>query len=202
MPALLNPYCTVEVLKRELKFPQGDSGRDEDLKDSINKASRWVDNYTQRNYFQHDHSSTPVVLTSFDEVAFGNLLFIKKNGVRLRINTITEIKENGTVLTVGTHYAVRDSEIWRVGGDWVIGESSPNVIEVKGLFGYPQAAVTDVPTGLPEVISLATQLVAAALSGHNRKEVVGLDGQKQSILNNEIPKTVFAMLGRQNPVLV
>jgi len=62
---------------------------------------------------------------------------------------------------------------------------------------------TQVPAGIPGHITLATRLVAAALSGHNRKEVAGMDGQKQSILSNEIPKTVYKLLGnKQTPVVI
>ena len=56
---------------------------------------------------------------------------------------------------------------------------------------------TQVPTGIPGYISLATRLVAAAFSGHNRKEVVALDGGKNSLVSTEIPKTVFQMLGEK-----
>lgn len=59
-----------------------------------------------------------------------------------------------------------------------------------------------VPTDLPPVINLAAKLVAAAISGHNRKEVAGLDGQRLEIHDNKIPKTVFDLLGRRLPVIL
>lgn len=68
----------------------------------------------------------------------------------------------------------------------------------------PTAVTVDtsvVPTGIPGHIVHATRLVAAAFSGQNRKETVGLDGVKTSILTNEIPKTVFQILGRQAPLV-
>jgi hypothetical protein len=61
---------------------------------------------------------------------------------------------------------------------------------------------SSVPTDLPGIINLAAKLVAAAISGHNRKEVAGLDGQRIEIHDNKIPKTVFDLLGRRLPVIL
>jgi hypothetical protein len=47
----------------------------------------------------------------------------------------------------------------------------------------------------------ASRLVAAALSGDNRKEITGIDGTPQSITDRSIPKTVFQILGPRQPVL-
>lgn len=58
-----------------------------------------------------------------------------------------------------------------------------------------------VPTDLPGFINLAAKLVAAAISGHNRKEVPGLDGTRMEIQDNKIPKTVFDLLGRRAVIL-
>lgn len=61
---------------------------------------------------------------------------------------------------------------------------------------------TLIPTDLPPTINLAAKLVAAALSGHNRKEVAGLDGTRVEIHDNRIPPTVFQMLGRRLPIIL
>lgn len=61
---------------------------------------------------------------------------------------------------------------------------------------------TSIPEGIESRITTATRLVAASFSGHNRKEVVGLDGSKKDIADREIPPTVFKLLGRRAPILV
>ncbi|NBP81392.1 hypothetical protein EBU58_11895 [bacterium] len=57
------------------------------------------------------------------------------------------------------------------------------------------------PTGLPAKVNLAAILVAAALSGHNRKESIALDGSKVEVNDRAIPKLVFEMLGKRRPLL-
>ena len=59
-----------------------------------------------------------------------------------------------------------------------------------------------VPLNLPGHINLAAKQVAAALTGHNRKDSVGLDGSKVTLNDRAIPKTVFDMLGKRSPILV
>jgi hypothetical protein len=60
---------------------------------------------------------------------------------------------------------------------------------------------TQIPTGLPDKIRLATQMVAAALTGRNKKEIVDITGAKTTIKTSAIPKTVLDMLGRRSPIL-
>jgi hypothetical protein len=66
----------------------------------------------------------------------------------------------------------------------------------------PVVNTSVVPQGLPGHIVKATRLVAAAFSGHNRKQVAGMDGTAQEISSNTIPKTVFDMLGKRSPVFL
>ena len=70
----------------------------------------------------------------------------------------------------------------------------------------PNTTAPIVPFSIPQntdpIITTATRLVAASFSGHNRKETVGLDGQKTDIADRSIPKTVYDLLGRKMPLLV
>lgn len=72
----------------------------------------------------------------------------------------------------------------------------------KGVLLATTIDATKVPTGVPETIKTATLLVAAALSGFNRKEVVGLDGTKTEVISTEIPKTVDRLLGKRAKVIL
>ncbi len=60
---------------------------------------------------------------------------------------------------------------------------------------------SEVPTGLPAHINKAAILTAAALSGHNQKEIIGLDGERDHVITKSIPKTVYDLLGRRAVLL-
>ena len=89
-----------------------------------------------------------------------------------------------------------------MGGNWDV--SAPDRrLSIKGTFGYSQSGdTTAVPTGLPSIINLATILVAAAISGHNRKELQAFDGSKITVNDREIPQEVFKMLGNRHKILI
>lgn len=195
---LVNPYCTLEALKWELKFPQADTSKDDELKAAINDASRWIDNRTGRDFFFHDHTTVPLVLDEYDAI-FEGALFLPYRPVI----TITSLSAGAALLTSGTDYrwVAGGDRVYRLGASWLPARVG-NLITVYGTFGYPQATTADVPTGLPGYITHAARLVAAAFSGHNRKEIVGLDGNKMEVFTKEIPKLVLDALGAKVPVII
>jgi hypothetical protein len=70
-------------------------------------------------------------------------------------------------------------------------------VTLKGTFGYALAAEDDTtqsPTNIPATVKRATTLIAAALSGLNRKEVVGLDGDKIGLMDSRIPKEAWDLI--------
>jgi hypothetical protein len=299
MSVLLNPYCSLDELKHELKFTLSDTARDDELKEAINNASRWIDQYMGRDFFYHNHLLSPLELDSFDAV-YENEVFVPFRPIL----SISEVSLAGTVLVSGTDYvakgvlATRADRLILLSGPWNL--SRPDrLLSIKGEFGYRQisTSVTEagdtgdqvatwslqnlgmnvmywgltplggvsvqidiwsdaahtnriatgtgdspgtialtqdnssgvsgsvvvsgtaedldpantltpivdtavVPQGMPQHISHATRVVAAAFSGHNRKEVAGLDGQKTELLDNRIPKTVYDILGKKLPVMI
>jgi hypothetical protein len=199
--ALLNPYCTLAELCHELKKPVADATGDmlDQLHEAINNASRWVDDYTGRDYYLHDHSSTVLTIDEFDDIIFGNRLFLPYAPVI----TLSEVKLGTEVLVLDVDYANKSDELVCLYGEW--GVVSPDTkVTLKGTFGYAQTGGDHslVPTGLPGRIVLATRLVAASLSGHNRKEVVALDGTRTDMVDREISKTVYKLLGRRAPLML
>jgi hypothetical protein len=68
--------------------------------------------------------------------------------------------------------------------------------------GDPTIDTAEVPEGLPGNVTQAARVVAAVFSGHHTKEISGLDGIKQTVKAQEIPKDVFLMLGRRAPIQV
>jgi hypothetical protein len=303
----VNPYLSLDELVGELKLKpedvQGDAVLTDELRRAIDRASRWVDDYTQRDYFYHDHTVTPLLFDEFNGRFYGNDLYLPHSPV-IRL---TEVVLAGEALTVDVDYVIGLNEkagrLFSRRGIW-----SPTVdarLSIKGEFGYPQPAVqtvteagdtanqlsawalsgmagrtlywqladvgaglarvrlaleaamtnivaqgtlaiaapgtltlaavnnsgvsgtvvlaytaddTDgantltpiasavdssaVPTNLPSRISTSARLVAAAFSGKNRTEIAGLDGQKQSVIDTEIPKTVYQLLGKRLPILI
>jgi len=306
MPVILeNPYCSLEAVKRVLKFDEDDTTRDDALKASINDASRWLDRFLGRDFFFHDHSVAflefdddsdqsegklwlpyvPVIQIS--EVYLGESLLLEEvdfsivrriDGSAYLLNhdgAWTLSRPDNTVKVYGT-FGYAQTSYWTVteAGDaanqlsnwtlnnltstdvlyWRLIEASPTEATVEiyleeahtnlvasgtglkastitltqenasGISGsvvvnytadddettntltpiQPATDTTQIPTGIPGYISFCAAQIAAVFSGHDRKEVVGLDGVKTSIVNNAIPKTVFDALGskKANSVLV
>lgn len=220
---LINPYCSVADVQAELKNHNTAFGSDvasDVITLAINRASRWVDDYKARDYFLHDHSSTVLTITLWDAITMENRLYLPFPN----IITLTEVVEGGITLTLNTDFIYEYDRkrreviaLIRLGGSlvsfltsenmspdprWMIGEPPSGVVTLKGKFGYDQATSAAVPTGIPQEIQWATIQVAAAFTGHNRKEVVGVDGTKESIIDRSIPKTVYDLLGRKGPILV
>jgi hypothetical protein len=310
----VNPYVSLAEVREELKMKTTDvvagSSMEDDLLRAIDNASRWVDDYTRRDFFFHDFRTDPMVFDQFDDAVYERIVFPRYTPIL----SITEIMANDLLLVDGTDYVVKNADpelqtILSLKGNWfhVATNWWPTAdrmtLSIKGTFGYEQVSsipVTEagddsaqlqnwtlqglgsdpiywqldsvgggnvrvrlfsdagfanlvasgtglatstitlaqqnasgisgtveviyasddtdaaniltplspiidhsqIPAGIPGKIKTATRLVAAALSGRNRKEWIGLDGQKQDIIESEIPKTVFQMLGRRAPVLL
>jgi hypothetical protein len=187
--ALLNPYCTVAQVQEELRNTNDNlTGT---IEDAINQASRFIDEYKGRDYLWHDHSSDALVIDRFDGNIIGEWLFLPHRPVV----TVTEISVAGEVWTKDEDYRVKDYRIACLSGEWPLANPPDGLIEIKGTFGYQQASTADVPTGLPGTINKAAVLIAAALTGHNQKDIIGLDGSKESVIDKLIPRTAFQLLG-------
>lgn len=191
---LVNPYCTLAQLKECLKRGSSDTDNEDALNKSIYDASRWIDQYTGRDYFYHDHSSTGLTFDDTADVDGAKLYFPYSPVI-----SITEVVVAGVTLVSGTDYRLIQppnavSYLRHLGTGWTLYQPDGLAV-IKGTFGYFQASSSAVPTGIPGHISWATMEVAAAFSGQHRKEVAGLDGMKTSVLTNTIPKSVFDILG-------
>lgn len=303
----INPYISLTELREELKFKASDvvsgSALEDELLRVIDRASRWVDEHTGRDFFFHDHRVTPLTFHQFSDEVVEDMVFLPFSPVI----AITELSEAGEVREENADFVcgtgADEGIIIRVGGEWspTAGEG---VLSIKGTFGYEQPAshpvtkagdtgsqlgaitlagigaaplywqlklnagqarvrlfadagfaalvaegsaapgvavattlaeqndsgisglievtyATDdedaanvltptdpavdrsaIPSGIPAKVTIATRQVAAAMSGHNRKEYVSSDGDKTSIISTKIPDSVYQMLGRKCPVLI
>ena len=125
----------------------------------------------------------------YSDAAFANLV-AEGTGAHISTVTLTAQNSSGISGTVDVNYSIDDVD--------VANTLTPDVAVVDR---------TQVPTGIPEHINLACRLIAAALSGHNRKQVVAADGSrtdgfpdggtKVDFIDRTIPRIVYRMLGRQ-----
>ena len=198
--ALLNPYCTLAALCQELKIDAPTSGNDpfDELQTAINNASRYIDQYKGRDYINHVYTAeAPLVIDQFSGDVFGDTLFFKPGPCR----EITSVTEGTTTLVSGTDFCLADEgmTLRRLGGDWHPFRPD-NLLTIVCKLGFAQTATTDVPAFSDKFLYIGhcARLIAAAISGHNKKEGVGLDGNKFDIITTSIPKTVFEMLGRRS----
>ena len=182
MAVLLNPYCTLAEVQKESR--NADSAQVDWFKTCINSASRWVDEYTQTDFLYHNHASTAL------DVKYS---FVIGRTITLpwKILTLTEIVQDDIVLDpdyyrfdLRTIYAETDF----VPFDW------KSNISVKGTFGYVQSASDVPPTDIPPSVTRATVLLACAWTMFTRREVIGYEGGKESLLDSRIPKEVPMLL--------
>lgn len=206
---LKNPYCSLLDVQNELRNTS--SSLDDEITRAINAASRYIDEYKGRDYFYHDHRQGPIKINRHDELIYGDKLFLPYRP----IIELIEVKVAGTVWEEDTNFVRKDmgvlialggstiQSLQGLGTIWPAGDPPDGLIEIKGRFGYAQEAGEDaVPTLIPEEIRQAAILIAAAFSGHNQKDVIGLDGSKEQVVDKVIPKTALNILGTRNRLIL
>lgn len=212
MNTLANPYCSLADVKQTLKLPLADTSKDDELIKAINLASRFIDDRQRRDFFYHDQTTAPLIFNRFSPSLAGRELFLPYDP----IISITEVKVGTIVLVMDADFTAQGSILYNYFADWIpyypntgnvgseIIQAAPvaTLVSVKGTFGYAQATIADVPTGIPQQIRFCAQEIAAVFSGHHRKQVAGLDGTATEILTSSIPKTVLDILGRRNPIMI
>lgn len=202
-----NPYLSLAELAEELKAPIPDPLTDNDpdkaeleldkWQRAIERASRFVDDWLGEDFFFHDYSTVPLILDQFSRGVYGNQIFLPHKPVI----GITRIDFGTELYVADTDYVVDPSGIvYGTRGDW--NPSRPDgLIKIYGTFGYAQDLPADVPDGLPSKVKIASRIMAAVFTGDLKKEFQPLDGDPISIVQTEIPKTVFTVLGKRMPIL-
>ena len=180
--------------------PEGSSLRDK-LLQSADQASRFVDRWVGRDFIQHDYTASALDIDEFDGYVHGVELWFPYAPVI----TLTEITVDDVVWVANTDYRLIEKTtgdfdtsvtIRALSEAWSPSRSGDRLIKIKGKFGYYQASTADVPTGIPSLIGLAALRVAAVMSGHAKKEIVGIDGSRVEITEKEIDKMAQHILGK------
>lgn len=201
----VNPYITVAELHEELK--NNEAPLNDELAAAIDRASRWVDDYMDADFFFHDYSVFPLVLDQTADNVIGNRIFF--SWPIISISGMTLGGASPDVLATPDDYFIGGGaqSLYRASGNWNLSRPD-NILSITGAFGYRQESSpgvydpSQVPQGIPAKVKTATRLVAAAFSGYNRKEVLGVDGTKEGLITTSIPKTVYEYLGRRGPILI
>ena len=73
-------------------------------------------------------------------------------------------------------------------------DDSINRVRVKGTFGYDVSSINSIPDDLPPMIRRATTILAGVYTNQSRREQVGLDGSRSSLLEYDIPDEVKKLI--------
>ncbi len=202
----VTPYCSVDQVRAKLR--NRETIIETEILDAIGAASRFVDDWLNRDFGFHDFSITPFRVQR-DHIFADELILPFRP-----ILTLTAVSYGGVPYVLDTDYFLpvdnrgRVTTIQMIAGVWPQSVPPLNLILVTGTFGYLQTDRTGayspfaIPTGLPSNITEATAEIAVAMTGRNQKEIIGSDGVKQTITDTTIPKTALAILGARKPILI
>jgi len=180
----------------------------ETLERAINSASRYIDRYKGRDFFFHNHTEIPESGVTTEEGAltlYGGMQdgTFYRHFLTLPYNPIIELTSltvNGTAWTESVDFVRQATRLVAINGVWPVKYRTDSVV-IVGQFGYAQETRADIPDGLPADIVRAAILIAAAFSGHNQKQIVGVDGNPTSVTDKNIPKAALDILGSRAMVI-
>jgi hypothetical protein len=211
---LVRPLTTLREVQKETR--NVDTAQEDWFKECINAASRAVEAITGREFWYFDYSSTELVVKE-------KWVVMSRIYLPWPIITLTEIKNLGEVVPSEQYYysggVIQGLRWWAtyrnrpnysntgldgtpIGGDheseglFAVGSTGlmSNPLTIKGTFGWPLTDAVTPPPTLPADLRRAATLLAAAWTMFNRRELVGYDGQKQTLLDSRIPKEVKDIL--------
>jgi hypothetical protein len=221
----VNPYCTADDVFAELRdvLPAEGADKRNQVLQAIESASRYVDRWRGRDYYFHDHSVTPIEVDEYDSGYTKQAIYLKVSPaigtVTVNLASIAQTADLDYVLVSKAHQdgttALQIVPLSRLGTgsrSWNLNRRLGDILTIYGLFGYDQRAIKDsdgnitgygatgtysaanVPD-VPDVIGMATASIAAAMSGHFKKEFVDLEGQRQTVTSKAIDDVAKEILG-------
>lgn len=194
--SLFRPYCSLADVQKECR-------NSKDINNDwfalcINRASRWIEEHCQRDFWLHDHASSPLRVprqsVMSDEVhLLWPVLTLTKVAVVAQGNTAPtaadELASTDYYFEVGSRIITCDGGVF---GPYPF----KGVMELTGTFGYEVTTEEVPPTNIPQGINRACSLIAAAWSSEKRIEQIGLDGAKIELLETTVPKEARLLLQR------
>jgi|SRR6185503_10888249 len=218
---LFYPYTSLAAVQQETK--NRDSDKEDWFKECINNASRIIEEELRRDFRFHDHTSSALTVKSSwfaGQEIFLPWPILTLTEVKINeddaLSSDDYIYENGA-LNKGNAVIRRrgagwgsDADVIIIGGSLFDSEEYGSLdrptkaypdrtltkVYLKGTFGYAlvssSTAVT--PVDIPEKVKRAATLTAAAISGYMRKEIMGMDGERQSLMDTRIPPAAWALI--------
>ena len=201
------PYCTVSDVK---SYIRNSELADSDYELAISLASRQIDILCGRNFSSHSY------LSEFYELDSSNISrdFIYFN---FPIKTITALEvSNG----LAGDFVLQDTDdyryipkskanrieesykVYNLGMRLLDNNENVNRVRVKGQFGFEVKDSSSMPTDLPPSIRRATTILSGVYTNQSRREEVGLDGSRVSLLESEIPNEVYKLIKTNKRVIL
>ena len=201
---LMRPYCTIADVKAYIKNHTLDTAV---YTLAINLASRAIDKWCERDFWYREETYR----LQDDEITEEGLY------LRWAIRELTQVRVNNEVQSQDSYYFVPitadpfgpNSFIKNLSmrlyntnvQDGAIVNQANRIgfakeVKVTGKFGYSILDESRMPIDeyFPSAVRRACSIIAGAFTNHNRREEVGVDGQRQSLLSTEIPDEVKKLL--------
>lgn len=206
---LTKPYCTLADVQAECGNSTAEAVPA--IENAINLASRYIESECGRDFLFHDHKTTPYLVP---HTAVGGS-YIVIPWPCLTPNAVS-VTIDGEAVDASEFHVINDAQCFasylvRSGKPWVadeeprvsirVGNGIPRlaVIEVRAEFGFRPASEQPDATPSPELpgtLRWAATVVAAVRSGKLKKESIGLDGSRMSMVARNIPREVQETLKR------
>lgn len=194
---LIKPLCTVPEVRTEI----GNEDLTEDVAiAAINATTAFVEYVLGRRFdFVEGTDGEPYTIRRSQGYVSGDSLWLP-----LPCRTLTGVKFAGTPWVEDEDYILEDGgrRIVSIRGYWwpeeadaATGNSVGTRIELVGVFGYqpstePGAALLN----LEPNVARAAVLIAANMTSQNSRDTIGLDGNRQTVIDKWIPKPALQLL--------
>jgi hypothetical protein len=178
--AITNGYCTLAELKEVLG--RSDTAKDTFLEACVERASRFIDNYTDRFYYSKSITAEKLDIYSISETGFkvqDNYIYCPTD-----IISVTTLASDGVALVADTGYWLYKNKIELAS----YATTTHKGISFTGSVGYAST---------PLAIKQACLTISEVFSGLGIRTVVDGDGNDIDIVKNSLPSWVMKFLEKE-----
>jgi hypothetical protein len=204
--ALYKPYCTISDVKQYIRNSEFDDGF---YAQAINQASRLVDKFTQKEFWYHNYSQSGYRV--YDDDILHESVYLP-----FPIRSINKLVVNGeTISSTNYHYVPITTKVdprnyslaKEIGASYTLINTETDKrskVLVYGTFGYAIKNETQMPTDVnfPPDIRRACTMMAGTLSDQFRKESIDQEGNRQNLLETNIPYEALELMKKSKRVML